>query len=530
MSAVLPVPAQRSAWPVALIVQALALAAVFSLYGPTFASMVAVWARSETFAHAYLVAPIALWLMWRKRAELVAAAPRPAPVWLLAIALAALAWLAGDLAGVNAVVHFAATAILVFAVPAVLGNAVAGVMLFPLAFLFFMVPVGDFLLPVLMEWTADFTVAALRFVGVPVYREGLQFIIPTGAWSVVEACSGVRYLIASFMVGSLFAYLNYRTARRRMLFGIVSLVVPIVANWLRAFGIVMLGHLSGNKIAVGVDHLIYGWVFFGVVIMLMFMIGARWSEAPADPAPAVAAPAPAAAAAPVQPARLAATVVLLVLVIGLPRWVTARAHAPMAPMAALALPELPGTASAEAATSYRPIFEAPAARAERSYAFGGDVVTVDLAYYRQQGYQSKLGSSRNALVLTEDSPWHVVTSGMRTVAVDGAPTPLRAAEIRSGSGAGTDHGRPRVHLLQVYWVDGRLTTSANEATARAVAAQLLGRGDDAAALTLLVSGTEAAEARRALDAFAARHLNELTRFVAGVRARPTAFPLIAPGT
>ena len=47
--------------------------------------------------------------------------------------------------------------------------------------------------------------------------------------------------------------------------------------------IVMLGHLSGNTLAVGVDHLIYGWVFFGIVIGLMFLIGARWSEPePAD--------------------------------------------------------------------------------------------------------------------------------------------------------------------------------------------------------------------------------------------------------
>ncbi len=42
--------------------------------------------------------------------------------------------------------------------------------------------------------------------------------------------------------------------------------------------IVMIGHLSGNKLAAGVDHLIYGWVFFGIVIMAMFAIGARWSE------------------------------------------------------------------------------------------------------------------------------------------------------------------------------------------------------------------------------------------------------------
>jgi hypothetical protein len=42
--------------------------------------------------------------------------------------------------------------------------------------------------------------------------------------------------------------------------------------------IVMIGHLSDNTLAVGVDHLIYGWVFFGIVIMAMFWIGARWRE------------------------------------------------------------------------------------------------------------------------------------------------------------------------------------------------------------------------------------------------------------
>ena len=83
-------------------------------------------------------------------------------------------------------------------------------MAFPLGFLFFAVPIGDFMLPQLMEWTADFTVLALRLSGVPVYREGLQFIIPSGAWSVVEACSGIRYMIASVTVGCLFAYLSYR--------------------------------------------------------------------------------------------------------------------------------------------------------------------------------------------------------------------------------------------------------------------------------------------------------------------------------
>ena len=140
------------------------------------------------------------------------------------------------------------------------------------------------LLPRMMEWTADFTVLALRASGIPVYREGLQFIIPSGAWSVVEACSGIRYLIASVTAGCLFAYLSYQSMLKRAVFIGVAIVVPLVANWVRAYLIVMLGHLSGNTIATGVDHLIYGWLFFGLVIGVMFLIGARWVDPPA-PAP-----------------------------------------------------------------------------------------------------------------------------------------------------------------------------------------------------------------------------------------------------
>src|SRR5690606_29470903 len=105
----------------------------------------------------------------------------------------------------------------VAAIPATLtmlsGPAIARSLAFPLAFLFFAVPIGEFLTPIMMEYTADATVAALRWTGVPVYREGLHFTLPTGRWSVVEACSGLRYLIASLALGVLYAYLQFRTLK-----------------------------------------------------------------------------------------------------------------------------------------------------------------------------------------------------------------------------------------------------------------------------------------------------------------------------
>ena len=207
--------------------------------------MVAIWVRSETFAHGFVVAPISLWLIWRMRDRLRPLEPRPSWLALPLIAAAGFGWLLGEVGAVNAVSQFAFVSMLVLAVPAVLGIRVTRAMLFPLGFLFFSVPIGEFLLPTLMAHTADFTIAAVRASGVPVLREGLQvFSVPNGRWSVVEACSGVRYLIASLVVGTLFAYLNYTSMWRRVAFIGVSIVVPIVANWLRAYIIVMLGYLS----------------------------------------------------------------------------------------------------------------------------------------------------------------------------------------------------------------------------------------------------------------------------------------------
>jgi len=92
----------------------------------------------------------------------------------------------------------------------------------------------------------------------------------------------LRYLIASFTLGTVYAYLNYNSLVKRAVFMSASFVVPIIANGFRAYMIVMIGHISNMKLATGVDHIIYGWVFFGLVMLLLFYVGSFWHEQPSD--------------------------------------------------------------------------------------------------------------------------------------------------------------------------------------------------------------------------------------------------------
>lgn len=500
-----------SPWRVAMPAVLLLWAAVLLLYRDTALAMVGIWQRSDTFAHAFLVLPISLWLIWRRRDELARLTPRPQPWMLLPMAAVAAVWLLADLVSVNAAAQFALVAMLVLAVPAVLGLQVAKAILFPLMFLFFAVPFGEFLLPVLMEHTADFTVMAVRLSGIPVYREGLQFVIPSGNWSVVEACSGVRYLIASFMVGTLFAYLNYRSTTRRVVFMAVSIVVPIVANWLRAYMIVMLGHLSGNKLAVGVDHLIYGWVFFGVVIVILYMIGARWAEP--DAAPAVAqADSTVGGVRGGTSAAFAAVLLACVALIALPPLASAALQGGDTAAASpqLALPDRFGDWQSEGAqiTAWRPRFVNPSVELQRAYALGGQTVGVYIAYYRQQGPERKLVSSENVLVTSEDRLWNHLGNGSQVLGTADQALGLRTAELLGTPAPGSAH-RPRLVVWRSYWVDGKWVAGDAAAKLRGAFAQLHGAGDDGALVVLYTDAETGAESKAALTAFAQANMGKL---------------------
>ena len=496
----------RPAWQPTAIGIGLLVVATLLLYRDTAAGLVALWGQSETFAHGYTVPFIVAWLLWRQRKALAAAAPAlaPAPSALLAIAAAALVWLVGDVASVNPAMQFALIALIVLAVPALAGWQVTRVVLFPLAFLFFAVPFGEFLLPVLTARTADFTVLALRASGIPVYRDGFQFVIPSGSWSVVEACSGVRYLIASLMVGALFAYLNYRSTRRRVLFMLVALAVPIVANWLRAYMIVMIGHLSSNRLAVGVDHLIYGWIFFGVVIGVMFLIGSRWAERPAEhSAPVVRRQG---AGGPGGQRRLwavaAAMMALLMLPLLVLRGLTA-AEDRSAPQ--LAEPVLAGTTLMADATlpAWTPAFVNPSATLERRYAVHGRVVGLYIGYYRNQGPTRKLVSSANALVRSGDRAWVQPESGSRSVNLGERSVIVRTARVRRPI-ASPDP--TTLVAWQVYWVNGRLEASDARAKAWGAWRRLLGHGDDGAVVVVYAFEQRPGDADKVLEDFLREHL------------------------
>jgi len=504
----------RSPWRTALPAFVALVAIILILYRDTALTMASIWWRSETFAHAMLVPPITLWLVWRQRARLAPLTPRAQPWMLLPLLATALVWLLSKLIVADVVGQFALVATLVLAVPAVLGLEVTMVILFPLLFLFFAVPFGEFVVPMMMRMTAHFTVLALQMTGVPVFQEGQHFTIPTGSWSVIDECSGVRYLMASFMVGALFAYLNYRSYKRRAVFMLAALLMPIVANWLRAYIIVMLAYLSGNKIATGIDHIIYGWVFFGLIVFVLFLVGARWAEP--DTAPAASAAAGLSRRPGAPPASVRPTLVTLLagLVVALLPHLALSAFERTEGAAAEPQLELPAQlakgwfADGARLVNWTPEFLNPSVDATRRYAGPAGTVGVYLAYYRHQGEGHKLVSGNNVFIGMRDDHWNQVLGADREVSAGRHNLTVHTAEL---IGRQPPDGQRRPHLLvwRFYWIDGRFIASDVMAKLYGGLARLEGRGDEGAAIVLYADEDSVAASDATLSAFIKANLDAL---------------------
>lgn len=460
-----------------LVMLVLAFAWLLIWYRDTAMSMVEIWDRSETYAHGFVVAPIALWLVWQNRERFHGLKVVPSGYGVLAGALAGIAWLLGELASVSSVSQFALVAMIISLVWAVMGTAVARAYAFPLGFLFFLVPFGEFLFPTMMDWTAHFVIAALRLSGVPVYAEGRSLIIPSGSWQVVEGCSGVRYLIASIVVGSLYAYLNYRSTKRRLVFVAASIAVPIFANWIRAYGIVLLGHISDNRIATGVDHIVYGWVFFGIVIMLLFWIGARWRED--EPTGTTAADIGARARAETTPMRAAVPWVALALVALLawkPVYGVLDAQGQHGPVQLGQMKPAPDwrAAAVSQLPEWSPSYSGMRGEFRSAWESKSGLVGLYIAYYRDQGPGEELINSENRILISKHPVWKQAAYGEAATRIGEKPAVFRFSEMYSP--------RTRQLVWSAYWIDGRWTTNDYVAKIYLALSRLAGKGDDSAAV------------------------------------------------
>ena len=274
-----PIPAE---WQRPLLALALIAAALVLAFAVDWGAMADQWWNSSTYNHVLFVPPIIAWLVHQRWPQLQRLAPAPWWPGLVLFAAPLLLWVLGAFAGFSLLRQAGAVAMLGAAVLAVLGLRIGAGLAFPLAYMAFLVPFGDELIPPLQSITARLTIALTHASGIPAVIDGVFINTPAGLFEVAEACSGIKFLIAMVAFGVLAAHVSFRSWPRRIAFVALCVVVPVLANGVRAWGTIYAAQIKGAAWAGGFDHIVYGWVFFALVIAAVIAAGRRFFDRPPD--------------------------------------------------------------------------------------------------------------------------------------------------------------------------------------------------------------------------------------------------------
>jgi len=256
----------------------------FFLYHEALLSAIRIWYISEIFSHGFFIIPGSLYLIWRERGRLKATEVKP-NYWVLPLLVVFLVLgVFAKVGGIQVFAHISAFAVLPIAIWVCVGNSIAKIIWFPLLFMLFSIPIGEQLVPYLQKITADLAIGILNWTTIPTFNTGLYIEIPQGKFVVAEACSGIRFFVGSLVFGAVYSHISYQSFTRKSLFMLMALIVPVLANAFRVFGIVVIGYYSDMKYASGADHIIYGWVFFSIVLFVLVLVGELFREKASDPA------------------------------------------------------------------------------------------------------------------------------------------------------------------------------------------------------------------------------------------------------
>ncbi len=271
-------------WSYHLTALAAAWLGLLVVFWADAAQMVQFWLTNPTYKHCALVLPIIGWLVWQRAPEL---RPLPLGIWwpaLFGVGLALLIWLVGAAGEIGLLRHAGLIFALQAIVPLVLGKTVGRALLFPIFYLVFAIPFGEEIVPFLQTLTAIMSIKILHLIDTPAVLDGIFIATPNGLYRVAQNCAGVKFLLAMLSYGVLVAHLCFQSFARRLAFVVYAVVLPIVANGFRAAATIYIGYRTSPEIAGGVDHIVYGWLFFAIVMIIMFASGWPFFERrPGDP-------------------------------------------------------------------------------------------------------------------------------------------------------------------------------------------------------------------------------------------------------
>ena len=464
---------------VAPLIVAIILLTIMGVFWPTFSYMFGVGSRPDNHTNSAFVIGVFLVLIWSQRADLSILPIHPYAPGLIGAMGVGFVWLIGQLLFTRVLTQFAVLAMVPAVVLTLLGYRWFMATLFPCFVLLFALPLWGPLVPTLVRWTAKFVEMGIQLSGVPIYREGAFFVIPSGNWSIADSCSGIAYLSTCAMLGVLYAWTMYQSMLKRIVFVTGAIIIGIIGNWIRAYLTIIIAHTTDNRLLRD-DHSTFGWILFAIFLFLYFRLGWTWRDKnPQGNIPEQSTldanqfdlrsreKLSALRVFAVSTATLAALVAWPLL----EKLLSVQQRSQPINIATIT-PQSGWSTAGKPSVEWTPELQNPSRVRVQTFEKAGGYVDVFIGVFRNQTWDSKLVTVSNQLANSDKHDWTLADRGTALTELSGQPL-----EVKTGVLLGRSS---RIFAWHWYWVDGAPTGSDVSAKIHQLLARLRGKDDTAA--------------------------------------------------
>ena len=251
-------------------------------YYPVMKGLIYDWTNLPDFSHGFLIPFVSLYLVYERRRQLSNLNLTSDWTGLGLILIGVLLLLLGNLATEYFTIRFSILVVLGGIILFLLGKDFMKILLFPFAFLIFMIPLPSILMDritfPMQLFASKVTARSLCLLSIPALREGNIIQLDNASLEVVEACSGIRSLISLLALAVMFAYFNQKVTWKRLVLVLSTIPIAIIANTARVTGTGVLAYHYGENVAQGFFHDFSGWILFVIAFMCLFAIGLLLSK------------------------------------------------------------------------------------------------------------------------------------------------------------------------------------------------------------------------------------------------------------
>jgi exosortase len=245
-------------------------------YYPAWQNLVGAWASSDDYSHGFLIIPVCAYIAWLKRSTLNTIEAPGSPVGLVCVFAALLLYVVGRFGEIATLSSLSIIVAIGGAVLYLRGRAFLREVSFPLFLMLFMIPVpaqiySAVTIP-LQLFVSKVSAAIAGFMGIPVFLQGNVIFLPDRTLEVVQACSGLRSIMALLTLAAVFGYFTLQSNVLRAVLLIGAVPTALLVNTIRVLMLILSEYLFRVDLSKGAPHTLTGMAVFASALLMIALL------------------------------------------------------------------------------------------------------------------------------------------------------------------------------------------------------------------------------------------------------------------